>query len=175
MKYLLLILIIFLPIFVCSQTFSSSLVNHSFDNIFNIDKGQVKKILLTDNYIPSDTENICFQHFNITERIKADSILFFSKFNVEKSYVCYNDNQKVSLIIFVLNNSNNEIIDSLYKTLGDPKQILPSVLDPNYGNSYFCESATYNLQFLSRFFLGKNIILLNNKKSNEYFKQINPL
>ena len=170
MKYLLLILIIFLPIFVCSQTFSSSLVNHSFDNIFNIDKGQVKKILLTDNYIPSDTEISTSQ-----KELRLIQFFFFSKFNVEKSYVCYNDNQKVSLIIFVLNNSNNEIIDSLYKTLGDPKQILPSVLDPNYGNSYFWESATYNLQFLSRFFLGKNIILLNNKKSNEYFKQINPL
>jgi hypothetical protein len=174
MKYISLLFLctIIVPIFVWSQKFPERLFNHSFDDIFSINQNQVKKTYNTEKYIPSDTEKSYFKYFNISERINIDSVLFFSGHYIDKGYICYNDCQKVSLVLLVLKTPNDGVDELLLGTLGKPSSILESLLDKKLGDSYFWNSFSYTLQFLRNYYLGKDVVLLSNKKPNEYINTL---
>ncbi|KAF0243017.1 MAG: hypothetical protein FD183_157 [Chitinophagaceae bacterium] len=174
---------IFLALFISlfnagnAQKSLHKIMDSSFNNIIGMD------IELVNRRVKIDTSNnlkFCLSHFKISGKIVNIRTRLFESVYVDETYFSINKNNRISLVIFMINHRDNQkVSDSLKYHLGKPDKTLHTdfskVFDIETEDpvSYFWRFHNYGFQLLSDICSGYDLLLLTNNDPEQYFFHLN--
>lgn len=162
-----------LPVYCLAQNIPIEFVRPELKNVFHLCSEEIKSQLILEDYSPSDTDKACLKYFKIDKKIANKSVLLFNKFNPYKSFIGFNTNNNVCFLLFILDIPTEVLKSELNNIFKEETSRFISPLGSINSQkqneiSLVWSFQDYNVIMLHQFYMGKNVVLITNKKSEEY-------
>jgi hypothetical protein len=160
-----------------TQNFSTNLsrLDSLFKSIIGMEKFSIKQRFETIEEINLSDQKFCLSFFKISGIIIDNRLQIVDSVCVKEIFYCVNGQNRISLVIFKINHSENQkIIRLLQHQFGNPHKALNNFFNKAFEVetddpiSYFWRFRDYGIQLLSDFCFNSDLLLLTNNNPEEY-------